>query len=124
MVRRLSEVVKLFNTHKTGKVCSEGVFRVGRDSLPRGGLIDLMLNVSAKVGKASMALTGSSFDVSDHAPYDRLAWRVKPGTKDVEIRVLVYGDRNDAAGDLDTISEIVWAGVEQLALQTVSNNTV
>jgi hypothetical protein len=122
----VSELLKLFAAQKTGKVCAEGVFRTNKDAIPKEGVADLMLRISTKVGGATLTLTEAGFNVSGRPPYEKLAWRLKPGAEDpndLDIRIVVYSDLEQATADLEALCQLMWDGVEEMIFESGSNST-
>ncbi len=119
----VSGLLELFATQKTGQVCTEGVFRISKDSLPDRGVIDLMLKVSTKVGRAKLNLVGATFDISNRSPYRILGWRPKPGSKkDLEIRIVIFSSLEQTTGNLEALSQILWNGMQEMVFEATPHS--
>jgi hypothetical protein len=122
--REASRLLKLFAAQKTGKVCAEGIFRAKKNEIPKEGIADLMLRISTEVGKATLTLTEAGFSVSDHPPYEKLAWRLRPragDANDLEIRILTYSDVDKTNSNLETLCQLMWRGIEEMILESTPN---
>jgi hypothetical protein len=107
---------------KKGKVCCEGRFRIPREELPRRGVVNLMLDVAVKMGRAQMGLTGAEFDIRGRPPYRKLRWRLDEANDQSSLRVnvLAYGDLKMMKGRIDTMTEILSKGVRELIIESIS----
>jgi len=119
----LLELLKMFAAGNDGVVCCTGRFLVPRKLLPRLGVVDAMLDVSAKVENAEMVVTGVSFEIQNRPPYGRLRWKLKPETKDateLEVEIAIWGEFKTIGASLEKMSEVLWNGVQELVIETTS----
>jgi hypothetical protein len=121
----VQELLGMFAAETSGKVCSEGRFLVPRKLLPKSGVADALLDVSASIEKAQLAVTGVSFDIQKYPPYERLHWRLRPPTtaaKELHVAIDTFGDLEEIGGSLEKISQILWKGVHDLVLEIASKS--
>ena len=119
----VQEYLKLFSQQKTAiATCCEGVFSVPRDKLPQHGVVRLMFDISVTVGKATMNMTGASFDIQGCPPFEEVRWRQKVmpgkdgGEQNVEITLLASPDVR-IAGNPQKVAAILSEGMQEVVME-------
>src|SRR3972149_3153293 len=110
----------MFAAEDSGMVCSEGRFLIRRKDLPKRGVVDALLEVSANVEDAQMAITGVSFEIRNHPPYTRLRWKLKPDMKkatELDVGIATADKFEKTEGSLEKTSQVLWQGVQELVIE-------
>jgi hypothetical protein len=121
----VKELWGLFVPQKTAWICCEGLFYIPQDKIPGRGIVGLMLDLSASVGKASVNLTGAAFDVQGREPYETVRWKRRatpekepPDRPELEVVITACPAGDGIIGVPEEVATVLSAGIEELILET------
>jgi hypothetical protein len=120
----VDEFLQMLSQESVSLACCEGFFQIPEERIPKRGFVGLMLDFSASVGKAEMNLTGATFDIQGHKPYEELRWKrtVTSGKNgedrvEVEVRLTASPDADAVGGCLEQVAGTLSAGIEELVIE-------
>ena len=102
--------------------CCDGIFTIPEKKIPPNGFVGLLLGASARAGKATMNLTGATFQVKGYSPCEKISWnrKVLSGrqSSQIEVTIRAYPTASEIAQGPENVASILWDGIKRLVIDT------
>lgn len=107
---------------KADTTCCRGRFHIPVPDLPVNGFARLLLELSASAGKATMNLTGASFDVQGCGSIDDLRWKLTPRVDkddedELDLTIIAYPRPDSFVAEPEKIAQMLSRGVQTLMIK-------
>jgi hypothetical protein len=121
----VQELLQMLADERVGRACFEGRFVIPKEILPKRGVVELMLDVSAVVGSTAMTVTGATFSIQDRPPFEQLSWKLKTeadSAVNLEVELSASMSLESVAGSLVQVEKVLSDGAQELVVEETSED--